>query len=144
MKKEKIGENKNRTVGVVDFVLGIILAISPYTFLKVCEVSEDMVMKCHWTAQVITGIGIVIALVGLLAVIATDIFRSGLILSEALLGALTIAVPTVLIGVCGSIHMHCHSVARPGFVLIGAVLILVNVVISFLTIKNNSNKAKEE
>lgn len=95
--------NKKLYAGISQIVLGILIAIAPQTFAHVCAVKETP-MACHYTAQAALGIGIVIVALGIVGLFVSDQTRAGLDLANAVLGVLTIAVPTVLIGVQG-----CHD-----------------------------------
>lgn len=95
--------NKKLYAGISQIVLGILIAIAPQTFAHVCAVKETP-MACHYTAQAALGIGIVIVALGIVGLLVSDQTRAGLDLANAVLGVLTIAVPTVLIGVCKGCH----------------------------------------
>lgn len=99
--------NKKLYAGISQIVLGILIAIAPQTFAHVCAVKETP-MACHYTAQAALGIGIVIVALGIVGLLVSDQTRAGLDLANAVLGVLTIAVPTVLIGVCKGAMMRCH------------------------------------
>ncbi|PJM74364.1 DUF4418 family protein [Bifidobacterium simiarum] len=117
---------KNRILGgIVPIVLGALIAVGPQTFAHVCEVHEGkMPMACHYTAQAALGIGIVIAVLGLIALFVDGRIRAGINIAVALLGALVIAVPTVLIGVCKGAMMHCHMVTLPTLIVLGVLTIV--------------------
>ena len=52
-----------------------------------------------------------------------------------MLGVLTIAVPTMLIGVCKGAMMHCHMVTMPVLIVLGALLIVVSAIAAYLDAK---------
>ena len=101
-------------------VFGVLIAVAPQAFAHVCEVKDNMPMACHYTAQAELGIGVVIALLGIIALFCSP---------NALL---SLAVPTVLIGVCKGAMMHCHMVTRPTLIVIGILALLFAVVAVYL------------
>ena len=80
-------------------VFGVLIAVAPQAFAHVCEVKDNMPMACHYTAQAELGIGVVIALLGIIALFCSPKIRTGLNIAVALNALLSLAVPTVLIGV---------------------------------------------
>lgn len=132
---------KNRLTGIIFIILGGVLAAGPRTIFPVCEVHMDMVMTCNWTAQAELGIGIVIALLGvLLVVIRSNQVKIGLSLGIILNGLLSILVPTVIIGVCEGKHMACHSLTLPVLVIIGSIIVIIAGIYSWYL---NPKKPKE-
>lgn len=109
-------------------VFGLLIAIGPQTFVKVCEVM-DKPMKCHWMAQASLGVGIVIALLGIFALVLNASARIGLAIAAFLLGGLEIGVATFLIGPCKMPEMHCHSATQP-FLIVVSVLLMIFALIS--------------
>ena len=51
-------------------VFGVLIAVAPQAFAHVCEVKDNMPMACHYTAQAELGIGVVIALLGIIAFVS--------------------------------------------------------------------------
>ena len=113
--------NKKLYAGISQILLGALVAVAPQTFAHVCAVKE-MPMACHYTAQAALGIGIVIAVLGVAGLFVSDQTRAGLDIANAVLGVLTITVPTVLIGVCKGAMMHCHMVTLPTLIVLGVLL----------------------
>ena len=126
----------NVVLSVLGAVLGVLVALAPYSFASVCEVGEK-VMKCHWTARIELFLGISITLLGLLKFVSPDAkYQLGLnagILVNALGVILT---PTLLIGVCGMKSMHCAAVTKPTLIVFG-ILILVTAVIQSISVWKN-------
>jgi hypothetical protein len=134
------------------FVLGILIAVGPFTILPVCgekdesgmEMSMDMsmdddtqtdmqmtadsYMRCHWTALAERGIGLVIAIMGILLIFPASVgFYQGISLGAALNGALAVSVPAFLIGTCANKHSSCNMLAKPGLIILGLFTIGVSV-----------------
>ncbi|MBW3091433.1 DUF4418 family protein [Bifidobacterium sp. 82T10] len=105
-------------------VLGALIAVAPQTFAYVCKVEDGMKMACHYTAQAALGIGVVIALLGVIGLFVEPKVRAGLNIAVALNALLAVAVPTVLIGVCKGAMMHCHMVTLPTLIVLGALAVV--------------------
>lgn len=130
---------KTKLIGAISpIVLGILIAIAPRTFAPVCQGEPGNYMACHWTAQASLGIGIVIALLGLLAFFVSTKVRAGLSLAVVLVGALEIAIVTKLIGVCGMAMMHCHSVTRPTLLVLSVLAIVISAVVAYFDLRAGS------
>lgn len=124
--------NKKLYAGISQIVLGILIAIAPQTFAHVCAVKETP-MACHYTAQ--AALGIVIVALGIVGLLVSDQTRAGLDLANAVLGVLTIAVPTVLIGVCKGAMMRCHMVTLPTLIVLGVLLAVLAAIAAYLDLK---------
>jgi hypothetical protein len=132
----------------VIFVLEILIAVGPFTILPVCQEMEESememsmdegtqtdmemttgsYMRCHWTALAERGIGLVIAVMGVLLLIpASKGFYQGISLGIALNGAYAVSVPTFLIGTCANKHSSCNMLAKPGLIIFGLFTIGVSV-----------------
>lgn len=114
---------------IPSIILGILIAIAPLTFAKVCQSEGGMHMACYYTGRAALGIGIVIAVLGIVALFVKENVRIGLSIAVIVNSLLMIAVPTFLIGVCKSPMMHCASVTRPTLIVL-SVLALVFAAIS--------------
>jgi hypothetical protein len=86
-------------------------------------------MKCHWSGVAELVLAAPLLFVGL-AMFASKRkeTRRVLALMGLLLGAIIVAVPTVLIGVCASAEMLCNSIMRPTLVLAGILVMAICVV----------------
>ena len=127
--------NKKLFAAIAQFVLGVLIAVAPRTFAHVCEVKDNMPMACHYTAQAELGIGVVIALLGIIALFCSPKIRTGLNIAVALNALLSLAVPTVLIGVCKGAMMHCHMVTLPTLVVLGVLTTVFSVIAAYLDLK---------
>ena len=114
---------------IPSIILGILIAIAPLTFAKVCQTEGGMHMACYYTGRAALGIGLVIAVLGIVALFVKENVRTGLSIAVIVNSLLMIAVPTFLIGVCKSPMMHCASVTRPTLIVL-SVLALVFAAIS--------------
>lgn len=120
---------KNRIITAATLiVLGFLIAIGPRTIFEVCESMGGDHMTCHWTAQAELGVGVVIAVLGLLHLVFKSLeIRAGLSIATLLNGVFALLIPTWLIGVCGMPSMSCHAVTRPALLVISILVIIVSV-----------------
>lgn len=114
--------------------LGVLLAVTVKFLLPPCHamltlVSGAMVpMKCHWSSQMIAGLGVLIACEGiLLGVMRAVAARQALGIVVMLTAMLAMAVPTVLIGVCDPDVMPCRMGMLPATLVIGVLLVLAGI-----------------
>ena len=114
---------------IPSIILGILIAIAPLTFAKVCQSEGGMHMACYYTGRAALGIGLVIAVLGIVALFVKENVRIGLSIAVIVNSLLMIVFPTFLIGVCKSPMMHCASVTRPTLIVL-SVLSLVFAAIS--------------
>ncbi|WP_297346282.1 DUF4418 family protein [uncultured Mobiluncus sp.] len=99
-------------------------------------------MACYWTAQASLGIGILLVIIGLLALFVNSQIRTGLNLSAALIYVLEISIVTVLIGMCKGEEMSCNVYAMPTLSALSCVGILAAGAAIFLDQKNRSELQK--
>jgi hypothetical protein len=86
-------------------------------------------MKCHWSGVAELVLAAPLLFVGLAMFVSKrKETRRVLALMGLLLGAIIVAVPTVLIGVCASAEMLCNSIMRPTLVLAGILVMAICVV----------------
>jgi cytochrome bd-type quinol oxidase subunit 2 len=111
----------------VDLILGLLLAIGPWTLFKVCGTAEK-VMKCHYSAQAVTVLGVVLILFGLIRLLLDNRKKLSSAANSIVVYAAAIAVPAFVIGGCANSAMHCQKVAFPCIYAICAVGIVVQLV----------------
>jgi hypothetical protein len=130
---------KNRlSIGITFIVLGLLIAIGPFTLFPVCEVMDDMIMKCHWTAQAELGIGLGIAVLGVLSLVfASKEVRLGLSIAVLLNGILSLLVETALIGMCANPAEPCRLLTQPALSVLGGVLVVAAAIQSVYLWKTN-------
>lgn len=131
----------NKSMGVLMFVLALVIGLVPlftdcqaYGRAITTAAGGKVAMKCHWTASAEIGLALPLALIGVFNFISKrKETLLALNLISLVLGALVIAFPTVLIGVCANAAMPCNMIEKPvlllsGILVIGAGLtVLVNV-----------------
>ncbi|QOX63194.1 DUF4418 family protein [Anoxybacterium hadale] len=136
---------KNRIItGLFFLVTGLLISLGPTYLFKVCEAMGDDFMKCHWTARAEIGIGLLIAVLGVISILVSSLpIRLGLHIGAGLTGILAASVPTVLIGVCAMPGMNCHAIAAPSILVISLLVIIVSVVNSIYLIRQNTKNTEE-
>ena len=109
--------------------LGVALSVGTAKIFHACKAEGGMAMACHWSEQAIIGVGI--------ALIAASLFffavksreaRGGLMMAATTLGALAVAIPHGLIGVCAMPTMHCNAFMLPAATVFGSAVIAVGAV----------------
>ena len=106
-----------------NILFGALIAIAPQTFAHACT-GHDMPGACHYSQQAATGIGVVILVLGVVALFVNAQVRIGLNIAAIANALLLLAVPTFLIGICKGAMMHCRMVMLPTLIVLG-VLTLV-------------------
>lgn len=102
---------------------GALIAIAPQTFAHACT-GHGSFGACHYSQQAATGIGVVIAVLGVVSFFVSRQMRVGINIAIALDALLLLAVPYALIGICKGQMMHCRMVMLPTLTVLG-VLTLV-------------------
>lgn len=117
-------------------IFGLLIAIAPLAFAKPCSTGGmhkmHMMMQpmaCYYTGRAAVGIGLVIAVLGIIALFVKENVRIGLNIAVVVNALLMLVVTTFLIGVCKSPMMHCASVMRPTLIVL-SVLALVFAAVS--------------
>ena len=115
---------KNKLFASVPNILfGVLIAIAPQTFAHACS-GHDMPGACHYSQQAAPGIGVVILVLGVVALFVNAQVRIGLNIAAIANAVLLLAVSTFLIGICKGAMMHCRMVMLPTLIVLG-VLTLV-------------------
>lgn len=111
-----------------NIVLGALTAIAPQTFAHACGAHDGMMPACHYSQQAVTGIGVVILVLGVVALLVEPKVRVGLNIAAIADTLLLFAVPTMLIGICKGAMMHCRMVMLPTLIVLGVLTIVFAVV----------------
>jgi hypothetical protein len=90
---------------------------------------STVAMKCHWSGVAELGLAAPLLLVGLTTSVSKrKETRRVLAWLSLVIGAMIVAVPTVLIGVCASADMVCNSIMRPTLILAGILITAISAV----------------
>jgi len=140
-----------KVIGIVLMLLAVgLIAVPKFTDCesqgKAIETARDgmVPMKCHWTGMAEIGVAIPMYIVA--AVMITNRRRKTLAflsLMGMVLGALAIAFPTKLIGVCPDPVMLCNTVMKPTLVLLGSGAILASGTGLGVTMAKSFSKASQ-
>ncbi len=117
-------------------VLGVLIVLTPWYIFPVCEMfgmyaktttGTLLVMPCGYTARAELGVGSLLALSGIILLIAkTPQARRAVGVISTALGTFAILFPTVIIGMCANPTHPCREGTEPTLILLGAVTILVS------------------
>ena len=123
---------KNRIiVSIIYIVLGILLALVPTVLFPTCDATE-MKMACYYTKQAEVGLGVLVAVLGVVALLSKNAsVRSGLSLAILGIAVLVVVYPLYLTGLCKMSDMMCRLRTLPALILISVVIGVV-AIINFL------------
>jgi hypothetical protein len=131
----------NKTMGILMIVLALVIAIVPIftdclangRALTTAD-GRSVPMKCHWTAIAEIGLAVPLLLVGIFNFTSKrkETFRTLNLIGLAL-GALVIAFPTVLIGVCANKMMPCNMIELPTLILSGTLVMGASLIALYST-----------
>lgn len=122
-------------------LLGVLVVLTPWFIFPVCEIKgvsdtgmADMNMnpgthmKCWYTAEAETGVGVLIILTGVaLLALPGRVSRKTAGIAGGILGLIIILVPTVLVGVCTTPDAPCRIGTLPALILLGAVTVITGI-----------------
>lgn len=104
---------KNKITSIGTLIIGALLALGPQFLFLPCPTTEKF-MKCFWSCKALIVVGAVLALVGLLQLIARETeSRKLLSVIGIALGIAAILIPTVIIGGCAKPEMACQVLTFP-------------------------------
>jgi hypothetical protein len=90
---------------------------------------STVAMKCHWSGVAELALAAPLLFVGLATFVSKrKETRRVLAVLGLIIGAVIVAVPTVLVGVCASSEMLCNSIMRPTLVLAGILVMVISAV----------------
>jgi len=134
-------KKQSRILAGILILLGILVVLTPWYIFPVCEIKgvsdtgmADMHtnpgthMKCWYTAEAETGVGVLIILTGLaLLALPGRVSRKASGIAGGILGVIVILVPTVLTGVCNTPDAPCRIGTLPALILLGAVTVITGI-----------------
>lgn len=118
---------KMKLVAVLMVILAILIGIVPQ-FTTCASQGRSLTladgrqvpMKCHWTGQAEIAVAAPLLIAGgLLATAKRKETVRMVSIGAAVLGLAVIALPTLLVGVCGNPEMICNAVMKPTLILMG-------------------------
>ena len=134
---------KDKVWGIVQLVCGAVLAIGVSTVFAACGPKDDGTwMHCHDAQMALLGIGVAVAVVGLVSLVAKgDTAKAVLGGAGAVLGIAACLVPGTIVSMCMMDTMRCHAVMKP-FAMIMGVLIAIAGVIALVTAVRSRSAGK--
>lgn len=121
---------KNRFLsGGLFAAFGVIVFALARFVLPFCLAMGPKAMRCHSAQTAETFAGVVILALGILSMLLAR--RKAQILLAAMVflsNVLVALIPTVIVGTCPKIHMHCHSVAAPVLFAVGIIFAIVSAI----------------
>ena len=100
-------------------LLSVVIAVGSVSFLGPCVHEDGSFGACHWAGQAMLGIGLLLAVLSLTALLVKDgRVRAGILFAAAAAAVLGIFVPGTLINLCGMAMMRCRAVMRPAMTLL--------------------------
>lgn len=115
-KKQKEGVleiMKNKITSVGTIIIGALLAAGPQFLFKACPTTEK-VMKCFYSCKALIAVGVIVAVIGVLQLLAKETAaRRSLAIAAAVGCVMAILIPTVLIGACMKPEMACNVLTFP-------------------------------
>ena len=98
-------------------------------------------MRCYWTARAAIGVALPLAAAGVLLFFSRrKETRRALALLVAVLGVVTMLLPTVLIGVCQQSSASCRTTMRPSWWRAGG----LTIALGLITLLRNELAAPED
>lgn len=104
---------KNKITSVGTIIVGALLAVGPQFLFKACPTTEK-VMKCFYSCKALIAVGIIVAVIGVLQLMAKESAeRRSLAIAAAVGCVMAILIPTTLIGACMKPEMACRVLTFP-------------------------------
>ena len=122
-------------------VLGLLIAFGPHFLFKICGHGETAYPHCFWSAQAETGVGLLIAALGVCAIVFSNLkTQLGLVIGVLLSAFVALAVPNFLIGGCGSMAMACRKIAFPALTAESVLLLILSAcLVMYMTTRKPSD-----
>lgn len=119
---------KNKLINAFFYIImGILLAVGPYTLFRVCDTSEK-VMKCWWSVRAETAIGGLLVFAGILILLLkSKEIQYAINLNTIATGIVAILIPSKLIGGCAKEMMPCRSLTFPSIYIISVAIIIFSI-----------------
>jgi hypothetical protein len=120
---------KNRIITALLFIInGLLISLIPTKLFPVCS-SEKMKMACFYTEKAEVGLGIIVAVLGVVVLLSANKYiRVGISLSQIAIASLVLLYPLKLIGLCKMETMSCVAKTKPALIVAGTLLIFISVV----------------
>ncbi len=135
----------------IRFLLGLLLAVGCQTFFSPCVHEDGTFSTCHWAGVMLSGLGVVLAVLAFFAIVISLMGSAGRLqgfaasLSGGLQAGISLAmtvtavfaalVPGGLIPLCLMNDMRCNAVMRPAAMLLSAAVALISLLDVFFLLR---------
>ena len=113
--------NRKSIPAAVILALALLLTAGSMTFLGPCVHGDGSFGPCHWAGRAVTGVGALLAALGVLALAMRE--KQGLYLAMLPAATLGFAIPGTLIDLCGTAAMRCRMVMQPASRILFALML---------------------
>ena len=125
---------------LVLLLLSILIAAGSVSFLGPCVHEDGTFGACHWAGQAMLGIGLLLCLQSLAALLIWDNrIRVGIFLSCLMTAILGLVTPGTLIDLCRMSTMRCRSLMRPAMLILCGLCTLLSLLGIFQEWKRNTH-----
>jgi len=125
---------------LVLLLLSILIAAGSVSFLGPCVHEDGTFGSCHWAGQAMLGIGLLLCLQSLAALLIWDNrIRVGIFLSCLMTAILGLVTPGTLIDLCRMSTMRCRSLMRPAMLILCGLCTLFSLLGIFQEWKRNTH-----
>ncbi len=118
---------KRKVFSLLIAVLGLFIAIAPFTVLQPCVMMEGA--ACNFLAKTALLIGIIITVIGIGGVFASDKKTSIIVGFIALAAGIVEALTPTVIGACDMPDMACRVKTVPGIYVASIAVIVFSLVL---------------
>lgn len=125
---------------LVLLLLSILIAAGSVSFLGPCVHEDGTFGACHWAGQAMLGIGLLLCLQSLAALLIWDNrIRVGIFLSCLMTAILGLVTPGTLIDLCRMSTMRCRSLMHPAMLILCGLCTLLSLLGIFQEWKRNTH-----
>ena len=121
--------------GIIILLLALIAAIGSQSFLGACVHEDGGFGNCHWSAQMLLGVGVLeVALAAMALIFKKE--RAGLYIAALLSALLGILAPGTLMPLCAMPTMRCRALMQPSMIILFA-LMAIAALCGWLMVRRN-------
>ena len=125
---------KQQIPALILLVLAAVCAAGSQSFLSPCVHTDGSFGPCHWAGQSLLGLGCVLAVLSVLALIS-ERARPGVYLAAVPVCVLGILTPGTLIHLCQASAMRCRMVMQSAMIILFSFALLTALAGAALTFR---------
>ena len=135
-------KNRISPTDIIMPLLAAVLALGTAFVFHACPAHDDgSFMSCHWAQQTVFGLGCVMLVISFTHLGANSPrMKMGISLALLPVEIFTALVPNIVIKLCMSNTMRCHSIMRPSVVVLSLLMMIVTCADIFLCRKKEDAK----